>query len=305
MQRHEIPHMPLKFKPNSVAGKPRRVVCYGDSLTAGFCSKGAQFEPYGRALMKELETSGVPSEILVCGHNGKTAAEMVVALDSSIMDVVGLQGKGLARILDDVAADLVIIMVGTNDMGKGSRPETIVKDIAKLHAACHKRGVPTIALVPPPAPCTPIQRERDRMRLRELITKWAVGQTRVEAVVDSARWAGLDAGPVVWDSDGLHFCPHGSALLGHGLAACVAKRLTKKHGVEDGSSSPIATASAEMSMFAPAPTTIAQATSPQAFSSRRVSDHKPANILLSTVACHASGKQLACMPLASVAVVCA
>ena len=144
LQRHEIEHMPLKFKPNSIGSKPRRVVCYGDSLTAGFCSLGAQFEPYGRTLVKELDTSGVPCEIVVSGHSGKTAEEMVAALDSSIRDVVGFEGRGLTRILDeDVASDLVIIMAGTNDMGMGAAPDTIVKHIAQLHAACHSRGVPT------------------------------------------------------------------------------------------------------------------------------------------------------------------
>lgn len=297
--------MPFKFTPSSVANGHWRVVCYGDSLTAGYCRKGMLFEPYGRTLMKELETNGVPSEILISGHSGKTAAEMVAALNSSITDVVGLHGTGLARILDDAPSDLVIIMAGTNDMAEGTRPEIIMKDVAQLHAACHKRGVPTIALVPPPAPCAPMQRERDRTQLRELITEWAIGQMHVKAVVDSARWAGLDAGPGVWDFDGLHFCPSGSALLGHGIAAYVAKLLTKKQGVEDMSMSPVAIATPKMTVRAAVPATTAQATSPLVLSARQVSDRKPAKNLWSTVACHASGRQLARMPASSLGVLCA
>lgn len=306
LQRHEIPHMPLKFLPSGVVQKTRRVVCYGDSLTAGFCSLGTLFEPYARTMAKELDASGVPCEILVSGHSGTTAEEMVTAIDTSVVDMAGLQGKGLARMLDDdVLPDLVIIMTGTNDMGRGSTLETIVKDIAHLHTACHRRGVPTVALVPPPAPCAPQQREKDRMRLRHLITEWAMGQKGVKAVLDPAQWVGLDAGSWAWDSDGLHFCPNGSALLGHGLAACVVKLLSNTRCVEDRSASPLATAAAEAKMRPLVPAMTAQMSSAQALPTRQRIDCRPGHTLRSAVACRASGKRLSCMPVAGVAVICA
>lgn len=291
LHRHEIQSMPLHFVSDHCANRPRRVICYGDSLTAGFCSSGAQFEPYGRSLVKELAARGVPCEIVVSGHTGKTAEEMVASLDTSIVDIAGLEGKGLARILDDdVTPDLVIIMTGTNDMGKGATPEAIVQDIADLHAACHRRGVATIALVPPPAPCAQPHRENDRIHLRSIISEWAAGEAGVQAVVDPAQWAPLYGGPCVWDFDGLHFSPSGSALLAQGLAPLVAKLLPEEVDVQDRS------ISHEFDKIH---------SSSEAVSARPTPIHKPDYGFWSTATCSASGEPPASSPTARVAVVCA
>lgn len=112
--------------------------------------------------------------------------------------------------------------------------EKIFEDIACLHEACHVRGAVTIALVPPPAPCASSQREADRRYLRTLMEGWAVGAPGVMAVIDPATWAPINAGQSVWDSDGLHFCPRGSVLLGESLAAHVSKlNLAKGSLAED------------------------------------------------------------------------
>lgn len=245
LHRSEIQCMPLTFAPSQDGNRLRRVVCYGDSLTAGFCNSGVQFEPYGRTLVKELKASGIPCEVIVSGHNGRTAKEMVAALSTSILDVVELPGKGLARILDeDAPPDIVIIMAGTNDMGKGAKMEAIAQDVARLHAACHRRGVPTIALVPPPAPSAPPQRENCRLRLQGLLEEWAAGEAGVEAVLDPGQWA-PSGGSGIWDADGLHFCPGGSILLGQSLAPHVAKLLSGEECVVGKCASSHATVMAE------------------------------------------------------------
>jgi len=55
-----------------------------DSLTAGFCSNGRQYEPYGRTLADAIHAGledSAPVEVAVCGHSGGTASEMVAWLE--------------------------------------------------------------------------------------------------------------------------------------------------------------------------------------------------------------------------------
>lgn len=100
-----------------------------------------------------LASAGLAIEVSVCGHSGRTTREMLEAAERpDLEDVVGCRGAGLQRILAQRRYDLVIIMSGTNDMGRGTCSQTILEDLAQLHAVCHQQGVPTLALAPPAAP---------------------------------------------------------------------------------------------------------------------------------------------------------
>eukprot|EP00927_Polykrikos_kofoidii_P022797 TRINITY_DN21172_c0_g1_i1.p1 TRINITY_DN21172_c0_g1~~TRINITY_DN21172_c0_g1_i1.p1 ORF type:complete len:483 (-),score=38.80 TRINITY_DN21172_c0_g1_i1:98-1489(-) len=201
-----------------------RILCYGDSLTVGFCANGAFFEPYGRTLATGLSAAGFSCEVLVCGHSGGTAAEMVTNLDHPAMeDVAGLRGKGLRRILDeDGSFDVVLIMAGTNDIGHGASPLSSLCNIQKLHAVCHSRGIKTVVL-PPPA--SPSMRQLElATRRRELVGNllmWASACPNIMAFVDpsdSVATVGWTQG-LAWDSDGVHMSPAGSRLLGQSLVS--------------------------------------------------------------------------------------
>jgi len=211
--------MPVTFQSCTAASSSKcRVLCYGDSLTAGFCDQGRQFEPYGRTLAKVLGAVLGPCEVLVCGHSGHRASEMAADLDNpAVLDRVGQVGKGLRHCLADPAQrpDLVLIMAGTNDLGGGLRPQTVMEDIAKLHAVCHQHGVPTVAIAPPPLRDGRI--EASRRQLADLLSAWAKTVPSVQAVIEPSEMIPVSAAGA-WDVDGLHFSPDGSRLLGHQLA---------------------------------------------------------------------------------------
>ena len=67
----------------------------------------------------------------------------------AIRDVCNKMGKGLERLLDEKRTDIVVIMLGTNDIGKGTQPQETLGFVSALHAVCHERNVPTIAVGPP------------------------------------------------------------------------------------------------------------------------------------------------------------
>jgi len=207
-----------------------RVLCYGDSLTAGFCAHGKVFEPYGQALIEALAASvGTECEALVCGHSGHLASEMVTNLDSSkVSDVASRTGKGLRRILrEEQPPELALIMAGTNDLGKSRRPEDIFQDICRLHAECHARGVRTVALAPPAAPFAKpsLPWEVSRCRVKELLAAWAQTCPFVAAFADPSELV-PPAAAGAWDPDRLHFSPAGSKLLGRRLAPLLLPHLS-------------------------------------------------------------------------------
>jgi len=203
----------------------RRILCYGDSNTAGFCAGGRNFVPYGHSLSKGLAAVGSPCEVSLCGLNGLCGDELAAKLDSpAIKDTCGFFGKGLARIMSEEGhQDLVIIMVGTNDLGKGASPESIMPHVRTLHAACHDQRVPTIALAPPVILSGPsrIARPRFARLLADFknATQGVVGFFDVETMCSRSAWSGF------WESDQLHFSPAGSRELGRLLAPKVSKLL--------------------------------------------------------------------------------
>jgi len=228
LDRQGMSAMPLTFCAVSQTDVkvPLRLLCYGDSLTAGFFDNGQRFEPYGRTLTKMLRTLGVPCEVLVCGLSGLTAQEMLTKANKQVLsDVAGCQGKGLHRILHDIEHfDAVLIMAGTNDLSCGNRAESIFELVRSLHSVCHACKIPTVALAPPSAKIAPLTWQQERHKLCHLLVEWAsscpwvVQATDVSEIVPIEGTERTNARLSLWDSDGLHFSPAGSQLLGAALA---------------------------------------------------------------------------------------
>ena len=99
-----------------------RILCFGDSLTAGYTSRGWEFHPYADHLRTGLQHMLSTSKIQV--------------------DVAGLsgdqvQGSYLPRIKRECANagtpyDWIIVMGGTNDLAWGQSPDTIYEGLRKL-----------------------------------------------------------------------------------------------------------------------------------------------------------------------------
>mmetsp|Transcript_6925 Transcript_6925/g.12284 ORF Transcript_6925/g.12284 Transcript_6925/m.12284 type:complete len:447 (+) Transcript_6925:184-1524(+) len=212
-----------------IAGRPgtrrARILCYGDSNTAGFCSNGARFEPYAHSLSKELGKQGCAVDIVLNGCNGLTTQEMLQNLGNPMLKDVVAYGRGLEHIFStEGQQDLAIIMTGTNDLGKGTPAEGIMQLIDQMHQVCHKRGVPTIALAPPTIMDQGPYRHQ-RNRLAQILSSWASQNPLVldcldcEMLVPRAAFGGL------WEHDQLHMSPSGSKELGRRLVQPVLAAL--------------------------------------------------------------------------------
>lgn len=188
-----------------------RILCYGDSLTAGYTNGGAWFTPYASALSDALGC-----KVSHCGLSGHTAKQMLAEIHAArtSRDICGRSGSGLGWLLDHSERyDLVLLMAGTNDLGYGMPTETIVNNVCKLHAACHARGIPTIVLLPPSPHSL-------RWPLVDRLRKWARTEPNVLAVVDPEELVPRNKHQY-WDSDALHLSPTGYHALGYQIASDV------------------------------------------------------------------------------------
>lgn len=110
---------------NSLGPLPKslRILCFGDSLTAGYTMCGFEHHPYADHL--------------------RVGLQHMLSISDVEVDVAGLsgdqvQGQYLKRIRAKCAVnknipyDWIIIMGGTNDLGWGQNPDAIYEGLSML-----------------------------------------------------------------------------------------------------------------------------------------------------------------------------
>lgn len=103
------------------------VVCFGDSLTAGYID-GVRYAPYGQFLQERLGERG---SVIVRGQNGELTESMVRRFSSDV-----LVHK----------PSHVIVLGGTNDLGQGLSPEQILGQLRLIYQELEDAKVQGIAL---------------------------------------------------------------------------------------------------------------------------------------------------------------
>jgi len=209
--------------------EPFHILCYGDSLTAGYYTDGqkVKFKPYGATLKDCLQSLGIACRVSICGLSGHTAKRMVDELDEeTVIDACDLGGTGLHHILrEDGPHDLVLLMAGTNDIGRGYATQQILGHLGGLHAACHRHAVPTVALAPP----SPV--EEPTRNMRRAMAHWVQTKPEIFAFIDPEELVPRTAREL-WDRDSLHLSPVGSQMLGNRLVSRILPVL-QHLGVEE------------------------------------------------------------------------
>ncbi|MBM4120856.1 MAG: hypothetical protein FJ248_08185 [Nitrospira sp.] len=112
------------------------IVCFGDSLTAGYQSPTRETPhlretPYGAFLQESL---GQRAQVWVSGRCGELTSEMTVRL----------QGDVLAH-----KPAAVVILGGTNDLGCGAPPAAIFRNLLTMYDAARGTGVQPVAVTVP------------------------------------------------------------------------------------------------------------------------------------------------------------
>ncbi len=108
--------------PTSEGIKPLRILCFGDSLTAGYSSWGYSHYPYAAQIREELRKAFPATEahVVVSGLSGDCVVE------GQFLPRI----KGMCAIDDYPPYDWVIVLGGTNDLAWDERPDKIYQGLS-------------------------------------------------------------------------------------------------------------------------------------------------------------------------------
>ncbi|CAK7232394.1 hypothetical protein SCUCBS95973_008245 [Sporothrix curviconia] len=142
-----------------MAQQPLRILCFGDSLTAGYTASGLSYHPYHKALGTKLREAfpGLQVEISQDGLDGGMTQHYSWRLRNAYRE------RGPPQ---EVPFDWVIILGGTNDLSNHSPPETIFEHLERTWSFAKLRKSKVLALTVPgvalPSKATSSENSRDR-----------------------------------------------------------------------------------------------------------------------------------------------
>ncbi|KAL8972176.1 MAG: hypothetical protein Q9183_000687 [Haloplaca sp. 2 TL-2023] len=102
--------------------KSLRILCFGDSLTAGYSRYGYSHYPYAAQIRSRLEDA-LPKRQVIVDVSGLSGDRVI-------------DGEFLRRMRDmcdthqDTPYDWIIVLGGTNDLGWGEKPENVYEGLS-------------------------------------------------------------------------------------------------------------------------------------------------------------------------------
>ena len=192
---------------------PPLILCFGDSLTAGYQTPGAghpsgQELLYGHALQELLGGRG---RVEIRGICGETTGEMVLRFRRAVLE------RG---------PQMVIILGGTNDLGWNADPAEIMRNLVKMYELARASSiVPVPVTVPsirvdlggenPDAAAWVAAHIQRRQRVNSMIADYAErkGLRYIDLFTATAEPESLMLGKP-YSNDGLHLTSSGYRLFG-------------------------------------------------------------------------------------------
>jgi lysophospholipase L1-like esterase len=215
----------------------KNILCYGDSLTAGYSHDGTVFTPYSIEI--DIACSGT---VDTNGMSGWTTEDMLQQMDSTYCsDFCGRDGQGLRTLVNKKPYDWVLLLAGTNDLGTDVEADEAFSNICGLIDVCVEAGVKSIGVMTVPAcgiewKLKYLQEERAKLNQFILnlpnIDKYAAGTGCCNSVIVPIEITGILPNgeehtfddpnvAALWDSDHLHFSEQGSRRLGQHLVSAI------------------------------------------------------------------------------------
>jgi len=211
------------FVAEALSTDSKRILCYGDSLTAGTSPPLFDNFPYAPHLERVLKNQYMEKAVVRHrGLPGWTSKQMVVEVNG---ETAGL--RTAIKAVKDPPLALVIILAGTNDLGYEKSATPILDSIISLHLTCYDEGIAkTLAIGIPPSGYQSVS--TDAAALAKEVNRGL--SEFCEARPDQAVYTPFPfdyvQGGENWSPDGLHFSAKGYEALGESLAPTVAKVLS-------------------------------------------------------------------------------
>jgi len=204
------------------ASTNKRILCYGDSLTAGTIGfEEPQLFPYSKYLEESLKVIDPNANIAVRhrGFPGWTAEMMV--------EQKNVEGVGLIEALNKYdGINLVIILAGTNDLGIAFQSdmdeeesiEKIVDSVTALHKLAHDKKVQTLAIAIPESgfQCQVPEAKNLATKINQRLDDWCTHNCDMTAFIEFPF--GWKADDSRWSNDGLHFSAEGYFEIAKSIA---------------------------------------------------------------------------------------
>ena len=180
----------------------KRILCFGDSNTFGYDPRSYFGSQYPSDVRWTGLLQSVGWEVANCGQNGRCIPREP-------------QFPAVADLLRRVAADVVTVMLGSNDILCGATAEeTTARMEALLRCMKENAGTANILLIAPPP-----MRFGDWVQTQELIDESKHLSELYHTLANELGVAFADAGEwgVALTFDGVHFSPGGHAAFAEGL----------------------------------------------------------------------------------------
>ena len=222
--------MALSTSTTTTVPKQYRILCFGDSLTAGTTFESYQEYPYAPHLEKALKENNMATtststslDIMVRhkGYPGWTADQLLESASGP---------GGLRSIIQNVqnpSLSLVVLLAGTNDLGYMRSPQEIVESLIGLHKLClQDEGIPnTIAIGIPSSAYQSINDDAKTAAhtTNELLKTWCENESNGKSTYFPFPFDFERNSEKLWSSDGLHFSPKGYEILGQSLVPLIQK----------------------------------------------------------------------------------
>lgn len=210
--------------PNEAPIKTIRILCFGDSLTAGYCYDGAVHAPYNEKLQQMVEMA-FPEYAIETEEDGRDG------------DLVTSKVGFVRRINEQFASDSsqsynwTVVLGGTNDLAHGVSAEALFEDLKRVWDVPLSHKSKVLALTIPEAGVTGARGRKineTRREVNDLIKGYKRENLHVFdlcAAVPYHSMSETDRGKY-WD-DGLHFTPDGYELVGQKVGMALVSLLVK------------------------------------------------------------------------------
>ncbi|KAL8762878.1 MAG: hypothetical protein Q9184_001174 [Pyrenodesmia sp. 2 TL-2023] len=215
--------------PTNQGIKSLRILCFGDSLTAGYSGYGYFHYPYAAQLRKRLKEDLPDTEATV--------------------DVAGLSGdrviagqyvrriKGSCEKAEDAPYDWIIVLGGTNDLGSEERPDNIYEGLSRGMTLLEPQGANVLALSVLEGEHTSGDIFQRRKELNNLIAYHEEDRLYYIDICAAVPWFSMSPKmrETIWD-DGLHLTMDGYKKMGDAIATKLLELLrTAKQPLNSGS----------------------------------------------------------------------
>lgn len=197
---------------NTPSSTPPLILCFGDSLTAGYQAPTSEYPviretPYGAFLQERV---GSAARVVVSGVCGELTGEMAMRFRRDVLDR---------------KPTYVVVLGGTNDLGWNAAPPEIMRNLVKMHELALASGIRPVAVTVPSIRFTMGDEESEQRRwieerigrrqaLNGLIADYSLrrGVPCVDFFAATAEPDSLQLAEP-YSNDGLHLTTQGYELL--------------------------------------------------------------------------------------------